>query len=68
MKMLRNSGRLEDMVVSASRLVVMYRLGRTGAPDAAEIYTKVGTCSLDDSWASAIAVCCQSISLALACP
>lgn len=55
MKMLRNSGRSLDMVVSASLFVVMYLLGRTGAPDAAEIYTKVGTCSLEVSCASAIA-------------
>lgn len=56
MKILRNSGIVVDMVVSASRLVVIYLLGRTGAPAAAEMNTNVGTCSLEVSWASAIAV------------
>lgn len=55
-KMLRSSGRVEVIVSSASLLVVMYLAGRTGAPAAAEMYTKAGTCSVEDSWASAIAV------------
>lgn len=55
MKMLRRSGRVDVMVASASLFVVMYRAGSTGAPAAAEMYTKAGTCSFEDSWASAIA-------------
>lgn len=54
-KMLRRSGSLEDMVTSASLLVDIYLLGRIGAPAAAEMYTKVGTCSLEDSCANAMA-------------
>jgi hypothetical protein len=54
-KILRRSGSFEVMAVSASLLVVMYLLGRIGAPAAAEMYTKVGTCSLEDSCASAMA-------------
>lgn len=45
------------MVASASRLVVIYLFGRIGAPPAAEMNTNVGTCSLDDSCASAMAIC-----------
>lgn len=56
MKILRSSGRVEAIVSSASLLVVMYRAGRTGAPAAAEMYTNAGTCSVEDSWANAIAV------------
>lgn len=44
------------MVDSASLLVVIYLLGRIGAPLAAEMNTKVGTFSLKDSCANAIAV------------
>lgn len=53
--MLRSSGRVEAMVASASLLVVMYLAGSIGAPAAAEMYTKAGTCSAEDSWASAMA-------------
>lgn len=56
MKILRSPGSLDSMVVSASRFVVIYRLGSIGAPEAADMYTNVGTCSLDDSFASAMAV------------
>ena len=41
---------------SASLLVVMYLLGRIGAPPAAEMNAKVGTFSLEDSCAKAIAI------------
>ena len=59
--MLRSCGKREDIVDSASLFVVMYRLGRIGAPPAAEIKPKVGTFSVEDSCAKAIAVdCCQS--------
>lgn len=56
MKILRRSGSDEDIVDSASLLVLTYLLGRIGAPAAAEIYTKVGTCSKDDSCARATAI------------
>lgn len=49
------------MVASASRLVVIYLLGRMGAPPAAEMYTNVGTCSPDDSCANAMAKCGSAI-------
>lgn len=62
-KILRSSGSEDEMVASASRLVVMYRAGRMGAPAAAEMYTKAGTCSFEDSWASAMAVLEVSISV-----
>lgn len=55
MKILRRPGSFEDIVVSASLFVVMYLLGRIGAPAEAEMYTKVGTCSLEDSCANATA-------------
>lgn len=54
--MVRISGDIEDITASASLLVVMYLLGKTGAPAAAEIYTKVGMCSREDSCASAMAM------------
>lgn len=63
MKILRSSGSEEDMVVSASLLVVIYLLGRIGAPEAAEMYTKVGTCSLEDSCASAMAAFWHKLAL-----
>lgn len=56
-KILLRSGSFDDMVASASRLVVIYLLGRIGAPPAAEMNTNVGTCWPDDSCASAIAIC-----------
>ena len=43
------------MVDSASRLVVIYRLGSIGAPAAAEMKTKEDTFWEDASWASVIA-------------
>ena len=49
MKILRSFGSEDDMVDSASRLVVMYRLGRMGVPAAADRKTKEGTCSKEDS-------------------
>lgn len=60
MKTLRSSGSWEDIVVSASRLVVIYRLGSIGAPEEAEMYTKVDACSFKDSCAKAIAVQSQT--------
>lgn len=54
-KTLRSSGSCDAIVSSASRFVVMYRLGRIGAPPAAEMNTNVGTFSLRDSCASAMA-------------
>jgi hypothetical protein len=45
MKMLRRLGSDEDMVASASLLVVIYLLGNMGAPAAADTYTNVGTFS-----------------------
>jgi hypothetical protein len=54
-KMLRSPFRLDDMVDSASLLVEIYLFGRIGAPADAEMYTKVGTCSNDDSCANAMA-------------
>lgn len=62
-KMLRSSGSEDEIVASASRLVVMYRAGRIGAPAAAEMYTKAGTCSFEDSCASAMAVLQFGISI-----
>ena len=53
--MLRRSGRLDDIFDSASLFVEMYLFGRIGAPAYAEIYTKVGTCSNEDSCANEIA-------------
>lgn len=48
--------RNEDAIVdSASRLVVIYRLGSIGAPAAAEMKTKEGTCWEAASWARVIA-------------
>ena len=55
MKMFRSFGKEEAMVDSASRLVVMYRLGSMGAPAAAEMKTKAGTFWEYASWASVIA-------------
>lgn len=52
---LRRSGNLDEIVVSASLLVVMYLLGSIGAPPAAEIYPNVGTFSFVDSCANAMA-------------
>lgn len=49
------------MVASASRFVVIYLLGRIGAPPAAEMYTNVETCSLDDSCAKAMAICVSAL-------
>ena len=43
MKILRNFGNDDEMVDSASRLVVMYLFGSIGAPAAADIKTKDGT-------------------------
>ena len=60
MKTLRSSGSWEDIVVSASRLVVMYLLGSIGAPPEAEMNTKVDACSFKDSCAKAIAVQLQA--------
>jgi hypothetical protein len=37
-------------------LVVMYLLGKIGAPAAADIYTKVGMCSQEHSCANAMAI------------
>lgn len=48
-KILRRSESFDDMVASASLLVVIYLLGRMGAPPAAEMYTNVETCSFNDS-------------------
>lgn len=56
MKILRSSGSLEEMIDSASLLVVIYLLGRIGAPAAAEMNAKVGTFSLEDSCANAMAI------------
>lgn len=55
MKILRSLGNEEAMVDSASRFVVMYRLGSMGAPAAAEMKTKEGTWWKEASCASAIA-------------
>lgn len=52
----RMEGKELDIVDSAARFVVMYRWGRTGAPAAADIYTKVGTFLVEDSRARRIAV------------
>lgn len=56
MNILRRLGNLDEIVVSASRLVVMYLEGSTGAPPAAEMYVNVGTFSFADSCARAIAL------------
>ena len=48
-KILRRFESFDDIVASASLLVVIYLLGRMGAPPAAEMYTNVGTCSFRDS-------------------
>ena len=40
MKRLRILGKVVEMVLSASRLVDIYRPGKIGAPAAAEIYAK----------------------------
>ena len=53
--MLRSLGNAEAIVDSASRFVVMYRLGSMGAPAAAEMKTKEGTPWKDASCASVIA-------------
>ena len=53
--MCRILGNREAMVDSASRFVVMYRLGRIGVPAAAEIKTNAGTRCNDDSWARVMA-------------
>ena len=55
MKILRSLGNEEAIVDSASRLVVIYRLGSMGAPAAAEMKTKEGTFWEDASWARVIA-------------
>lgn len=55
MKILRSLGNEEAIVDSASRLVVMYRLGSMGAPAAAEMKTKDGTLWEDASCARVIA-------------
>ena len=55
MKILRSLGNEDAIVDSASRLVVMYRLGSIGAPAAAEMKTKEGTFWKDASWARVIA-------------
>ena len=55
MKILRSLGNEDAIVDSASRLVVMYRLGSMGAPAAAEMKTKEGTFWEDASWARVIA-------------
>lgn len=44
-KIPRSCGSDEAMVSSASLFVVIYLLGRMGAPAAAEMYTNVGTFS-----------------------
>lgn len=64
-KILRSLGNDEAIVDSASRLVVIYRLGNIGVPTAAEIYTKVGTCSASASWARTMAERIVSIRLYL---
>lgn len=56
MRMVLISGNIEDITASASLLVVMYRLGKIGAPAAADIYTKVGMCSQEHSCANAMAI------------
>ena len=61
-KILRNSGKVAVIVFSASRLVVMYLDGRIGAPAAADINTKAGTFSFEDSWANAMATIKESAS------
>ena len=55
MKRHRSLGNEEAIVDSASRLVVIYRLGSMGAPAAAEMKTKQGTFWEDASWARVIA-------------
>ena len=55
MKILRRFGKDDEMVDSASLLVVMYRRGSIGAPAAAEMNTKEGTFSATASCASVIA-------------
>ena len=55
MKILRSLGNEEAIVDSASRLVVMYRLGNMGAPAAAEMKTKEETFWEKASWARVIA-------------
>lgn len=55
MKILRSLGNEEAIVDSASRLVVIYRLGSMGAPAAAEMKTKEDTFWRDASLASVIA-------------
>lgn len=52
----RIEGKEDPIVDSAARFVVMYRLGKTGAPAAAEMYMKVGTFLVEDSRARTIAV------------
>ena len=67
MKILLSSGSCDAIADSASRLVVMYLLGRTGAPEAAEMKTNVGTFSWEVSWAKAIATVHPTGSLVLIC-
>lgn len=61
MKILRSLGNEEAIVDSASRLVVIYRLGSIGAPAAAEMKTKEGTFWEEASWARVIAGKTRSI-------
>lgn len=55
MKILRRLGNEDAMVDSASRLVVMYLFGKSGAPAAAEMKTKDLTFWKDASCARVIA-------------
>lgn len=55
MNILLRFGNDDEMVDSASLLVVMYRLGSMGAPAAAETKTKEGTLSATASCASVMA-------------
>ena len=55
MKILRNFGSDDEMVDSASRLVVMYLFGNIGAPAAADMKTKDGTFWKEASCASVMA-------------